>query len=98
MSVSDLEEWKSSDAYADYEEYHDRQDWADEDVSAIVARAKRVIKGSASEDDVEMVEHFIGRHVKQDAGKRKYGSGRSKVSAHTAALRNWGFDPTGKFS
>jgi len=93
MTVRQLEAWTETEAFAEY-----RADRGPNTVDAVVRRTKRVLRGRASDEDVDKVRAFIKRHKAQTAGAKKYGSGPSKVSAHTAALRNWGYDPTGRFS
>lgn len=64
----------------------------------MVERTIRVLKGKARKETCRKMRDFIRRHRKQDPGKIEFGEGGSKVSAHTAGLRNWGYDPTGKYS
>jgi hypothetical protein len=98
MSPEGMKEWRESEAYKDYKKYHDSQEWADETVREISNRALRVIKGEATEKEEEKVKNYLSRASEQEAGDRIYGKGRAKISARTAALRNWGLDPTGKYS
>lgn len=98
MTVSGMEAWRDTEAYKEYKEYHDKQDWASETVREISNRALRVIKGEASESERKKVNSYIARHSKQNAGEQRFGSGKGAVSAHTAGLRNWGYDPTGRFT
>jgi len=92
MSLRGFDAWTKSEAYQDY-----RTDYSG-DLMPVIRRTKRYLRGSASETDQDKVESFISRMKAQEAGERKYGSGSSAVSARTAALRNWGFDPTGRYS
>jgi len=92
MTLKGLDEWTKSEAYQDY-----RNDY-DGDLMPVIRRTKRYLRGSASDSEREKVESFISRMKAQEAGERRYGSGSSAVSARTAALRNWGFDPTGRYS
>jgi len=92
MTLKGFDAWTKSEAYKDY-----RNDYSG-DLMPVIRRTKRVLRGSASKQEREKVESFITRMKAQEAGKRKYGSGSSAVSARTAALRNWGFDPTGRYS
>lgn len=98
MTAQGMKNWRNSEAYKEYREYHDDQEWADESVRQISNRALRVIKGEATEEEAEQVKNYISRAKEQDAGEPLYGEGRSKVSARTAALRNWGYDPTGRYT
>lgn len=92
MSLRGLDQWTKSEAYQDYKRDYDG------DLNVVIHRTRRYIRGNASERDREKVESFISRMKAQEAGERKYGSGSSAVSARTAALRNWGFDPTERYS
>ncbi|MEF8939618.1 MAG: hypothetical protein V5A22_07205 [Salinivenus sp.] len=91
MTVRGLERWTDTDAFAEY-----RLDRGHQTVDAVIRRTKRVLRGQGRPGEREKVRQFIKRHKRQSAGQRKYGS--PPVSAHTAALRNWGYDPTGRFS
>jgi len=93
MTPASLREWKRSDAYEEY-----RADRGAVTVDGVVRRTMRVLKGRGRSGERKKVENFIKRHRKQKAGEPKYGSGPTAVSAHTCALRNWGFDPTGRYS
>ena len=92
MSVAAFERWKQTDAYADYRSYRGAKT-----VDTVVRRTKRVLKGTASESDTEKLENYLARATKGPAGRRRFGEGSSKISAKTAALRNWGYDTTGRF-
>jgi len=92
MSLRGFDRWTKSDAYKEYKADYDGN------LMPVIHRTKRYIRGNASERERDKVESFISRMKQQPAGERKYGSGSSAVSARTAALRNWGFDPTGRYS
>jgi len=92
MSLRGLDQWTKSDAYKEYKREYDG------DLNVVIHRTKRYIRGSASKRDRDKVESFISRMKEQPAGEKKYGSGSDAVSARTAALRNWGFDPTGRYA
>jgi hypothetical protein len=92
MSLRSFERWQNSEAYQDYQAQYTG------DLGPVVRRTKRYLRGSASDSDRRKVESFIARMKEQQAGKRRFGSGSSAVSARTCSLRNWGFDPTGRFS
>jgi hypothetical protein len=98
MTVAGMKKWRNSRAFKQYAAYHDDQPWADETADQIWKRALKVVEGEASKGEREKVMSYISRHSEQEAGERKYGEGSSSVSAHTAALRNWGFDPTGRYT
>ena len=93
MSPRDLRRWKKSEAYAQYRQYR-----GPATVDTVVRRTMRVLTGTASQSDTAKLKGYLARATKGPAGRRRFGSGRSKVSAKTAALRNWGYDTTGKFS
>jgi len=93
MSPADLRRWKQSEAYAQYRSYRGAGT-----VDAVVRRTMRVLKGTASDSDTKKLRAYLARAKKGPSGRRRFGSGSSKVSAKTAALRNWGYDPTGRFS
>jgi len=92
MTPTTFREWQDTQAFRDY-----RSDY-DGDLSVVLSRTSQVLRGSASTRQREKVDSFVSRMKRQDAGMRQYGSGRTAVSARTAALRNWGFDPTGRFT
>jgi len=92
MTPATFREWQDTRAFADY-----RSDY-DGNLSEVLARTSQVLRGSASTNQREKVDSFVSRMREQDAGMRQYGEGRTAVSARTAALRNWGFDPTGRFT
>ncbi len=91
MSLSAFNRWTNSKAFKEYKADHDGRK-----VNAVVARTRRYLNGNASKSEEKKVESFISRMKANSAGKRKYGS--PPISAKTASLRNWGFDPTGKYS
>jgi len=93
MTVAQLEAWTDTDAFQEY-----RNSRGTGTVDDVIRRTKRVLRGTASQADRDKVRSFIARHKQQNAGDPKYGSGPTAVSAHTAALRNWGYDPTGRFT
>ena len=93
MTLAQLDRWTQTQAYREYKQYRGAGQ-----VEAVIARTRRYLRGEASAQERQKVEEFIGRHSAQSAGERKFGRGPSAVSAHTAALRNWGYDPTGRFA
>jgi hypothetical protein len=92
MTVAQFEKWKDTEAYQDYRAYR-----GPKTVDKVVRRTKRVLRGTASDSDREKLENYLARATKGPAGERRFGKGGSKVSAKTAALRNWGYDTTGRF-
>jgi len=90
MSLSGLNSWTGTQAYREYKADHDGRT-----VNAVIARTKRYLKGNATKSEEQKVESFIARMKANSAGERKYGN--PPVSAKTASLRNWGFDPTGTY-
>jgi len=92
MTVAALDRWTSTEAFREYRAYRGAGT-----VDTVVARTRRVLAGRGQPGERKKVEQFIARHRAQQAGERKFGSGPSAVSAQTAALRNWGYDPTGRF-
>jgi len=93
MTPSALDEWTATDAFKEY-----REDRGPAKVDAVLRRTRAVLRGDAAQGNVEKVRNYIKRAKAQNAGPQKYGSGPTAVSARTAALRNWGYDPTGRFS
>jgi len=92
MTVRAFEQWKKTAAYTQYRSYRGAKT-----VDKVVRRTKRVLRGSASESDTQKLENYLARATKGPAGEPRFGEGRSKISAKTAALRNWGYDTTGRF-
>lgn len=93
MTVSSFKAWKKSEAFAQY-----RADRGAVTVDGVVRRTMRVLKGTASGEDMAKVSSYLARATRGPAGELRYGSGSRKVSARTAALRNWGYDTTGLYS
>lgn len=92
MTLKSLETWKSTEAFGDYLKRHDGHG-----VETVIRRTRRYLRGEATEAERQKVESFIGRMKAVDAGPPVNGSGPSAVSDRTASLRNWGYDPTGRF-
>ena len=98
MTPEGMREWRDSEAFADYRKYRDAQRY-DGYTDYVWRRALSVIEGEASDEIRRKVHGYNSRHLKQnEAGERRFGSGRDAVSAWTAALRNWGYDPTGRYA
>jgi hypothetical protein len=92
MTVETLDAWTSTAAFREYRRRHDASD-----VDVVVARTRRYLDGSATTDEVAKVESFVSRMKQVPAGPTVNGSGPTAVSDRSASLRNWGFDPTGRF-
>jgi len=92
MTLSGFRRWRDSEAFAEY-----RKDRGYQTVDAVVRRTERVIRARATKSDREKVRSYLARATEGLSGPRKYGSGPTKISAKTAALRNWGYDPTGYY-
>lgn len=90
MTLSQFNRWTNSQAFKEYKQDHDGRQ-----VRAVVNRTKKYLKGTASKAEEQKVESFIARMKANSAGERKYGN--PPVSAKTASLRNWGYDPTGRY-
>ncbi|MFB6088374.1 MAG: hypothetical protein ABEK36_01195 [Candidatus Aenigmatarchaeota archaeon] len=93
MTVGQIERWTNTQAYRDYRKYRDGQKYQGY-TRNVVERAKSVARGTATKSQCEKVYSYLSRAKRINSGKRKFGKGRRKVSANTAALRNWGYDPT----
>lgn len=96
MTPAAARRWQKTKAYKDYKRYRDRQKYRGY-TDRVVDRAVSVVRGEARPSTCLKMVKFIKRHRKQSAGEKRFGEGGSKVSAHTAGLRNWLFDPTGRF-
>jgi len=92
MTLTGFRRWRDSQAYSEY-----RKDRGYQTVDAVVRRTERVLRGRATKNDREKVKSYLARATKGPSGPPRYGSGSTKVSAKTAALRNWGYDPTGYY-
>jgi hypothetical protein len=93
MSQTQFERWLATPEFREYQAYRGVAT-----VQEVVERTRAVLAGRATEADEQKVGRFIARMKEQSAGQQRFGSGSTAVSAKTAALRNWGFDPTGRFS
>lgn len=89
MTISEFNDWLSTIAFDEYRSYRGPQQ-----VDSVVSRTERVLKGESCDDDRDKVRRFIDRMSKQPAGEQRFGEGQSQISARTAALKNWGYDPT----
>lgn len=97
MTPRSARSWQETEAYNEYRRYRDGQRYSGY-TDGVVDRAIRVYNGVASKQEAEKVYSYLSRTEGAEAGDRRFGSGRSKVSAETAAQRNWLRDPTGRFS
>lgn len=93
MTLRALDEWTSTEAFSEYLSRH-----SEPEVREVLDRTRRYLRGDASKIQRRKVESFISRMKAVNAGDRVNGSGPSAVSDRTAALRNWGYDPTGRFA
>lgn len=93
MTLRQLNRWTNSQAFREY-----RRDHNPAQVAEVLKRTRQYLQGNATPAEEQKVENFISRHSAQEAGRRVYGAGSARVSAQTAALRNWGYDPTGRYS
>lgn len=97
MTPASARKWQRSEAYQNYRIYRDDQRYQGY-TDRVVDRAIEVYKGRATKAEAEKVYLYLKRTKGAEAGERKYGSGRTKVSAETAAQRNWLRDRTGRYS
>jgi len=88
MTLAEFERWLASPAHQQY-----KADRGAAQVNEVVDRTRRVLRGEASAAERQKVEGFIARMKADQAGERKYGDGRGKISARTASLLNWGYNP-----
>jgi len=97
MTPSSARKWQRSEAYQEYRMYRDGQRYSGY-TGRVVDRAIEVYKGRASKAEAQKVYQYLSRTKGAESGERRFGSGRTSVSAETAAQRNWLRDPTGRFS
>lgn len=90
MTLAQFRQWTSSPAYQEYVADHDGRQ-----VREVINRTERYLRGDATASERQKVEAFISRMKANSAGERKYGN--PPISAKTASLRNWGYDPTGRY-
>jgi len=88
MTLTEFSRWTNSQAFRQY-----KADRGGNKVNAVVRRTRKYLKGNASESEQQKVESFISRMKADTAGERKYGEGQGKISARTASLLNWGWNP-----
>jgi len=86
MTLAEFNRWTNSTAFKQY-----KADRGAQKVNAVIRRTRKYLKGNASKSDRQKVESFISRMKGNAAGERKYGS--PPVSAKTASLKNWAYDP-----
>jgi len=86
MTLAEFNRWTNSAAFRQY-----KADRGAAKVNEVVQRTRRYLRGEASKQEQKKVESFISRMKADTAGKRKYGN--PPISARTAALKNWGYDP-----
>jgi hypothetical protein len=97
MTPRDVRSWMRTEAWADYRDHRDAARY-DGYTRYVCRRTIDALTGEASDRIVEKQRRYVKRHRAQEAGRRRFGSGPAAVSGHTAGLRNWGWDPTGRFS
>lgn len=97
MTPSAARKWQRSEAYQEYRIYRDDQRYHGY-TDNVVERAIDVYKGRATKAEAQKVYQYLSRTNGAEAGERKYGSGRTQVSAETAAQRNWLRDPASRYS
>lgn len=93
MTLQQLNRWTQTEAFREYKRHRGAGK-----VNAVIERTKRYLRGTATPQEQQKVESFISRMKADEAGARDFGSGSSAVSARTASLRNWGYDPTGRYA
>jgi hypothetical protein len=86
MTLAEFNRWTNSAAFRQY-----KQDRGAGKVNEVVQRTRRYLRGEASAQEEQKVESFISRMKADTAGERKYGN--PPISARTAALKNWAYDP-----
>lgn len=97
MTPGSARDWQDTMAYKEYRRYRDGQTYSGY-TDRVVNRAVKVFNGTASKGEAEKVYLYLSRTKGAEAGDRRFGDGRTRVSAETAAQRNWLRDPTGRFS
>lgn len=92
MTVRGMQQWRSTEAYAEYRRYRDDQKYSGY-TRNVTDRALAVIRGEATPAQEEKVRNYIARakggYQSTGAGSRKFAG----VAKNVAALRNWGYDP-----
>lgn len=88
MTVNEFHEWLDTIAFDEYRSYRGPQK-----VDSVVSRTERVLKGNGDDNDRRKVTAFISRMSEQSAGSTRFGEKGQQISARTAALKNWGYDP-----
>ena len=97
MTPSSARKWQQTKAYKEYKEYRDDTRYEGY-TDSVVSRAVEVYRGNATKGEAQKVYQYLSRTRGAEAGERRFGEGRTKVSAETAAQRNWLRDPSGRFS
>lgn len=97
MTPSSARKWQQSEAYQDYRMYRDKERYNGY-TEGVVDRAIKVYRGKASKSEAKKVYSYLKRTRGAEAGDKRFGSGNSKVSAETAAQRNWLRDPSGRYT
>jgi hypothetical protein len=100
MSPEDLREWKESDLFEKYADYHDENVDSDETAEEVVERNIDVAEGTATEEEAQESFEYLSRAIPQETGdgmKFKNQEGEV-VRKKEAADLGWGYDRTGMFS
>lgn len=95
MTLAQGKQWLNTPAAQDYLRRH--PDKSRGYVLELMRRADRVRRGQATAKEEQTVTSFIARMKGVSAGRKVNGSGASAVSDRTASLRNWLYDPTGRY-
>lgn len=97
MTPESARKWQQTQPYQEYRIYRDKQKYRGY-TDHVVDRAIQVYRGKASKTQAQKVYQYLKRTRNGNAGERRFGEGRSAVSAQTAAGRNWLYDSTGRYS
>lgn len=97
MSPEGFKQWVETAAAKQWKRNRDQARYPGYVMRTVYPRTLKVLRGNGTEEERSKVRRFIGRHKQQDSGDRILGRGARKVSKRTAALRWWGYDPTGRF-
>lgn len=97
MTPRSARKWQKTQAYRDYRDYRDDQRYSGY-TGGVVDRAIKVYRGTASKGEAVKVYQYLSRTQGAESGTRRFGEGRTAVSAETAAQRNWLRDKTDRFT
>ena len=96
MTLAQGKQWLRTPAAQEYLRRH--PDKSEAYVLELMRRADRVRRDVATAKEQQTVKSFIARMKGVQAGRKVNGSGAAAVSDRTASLRNWLYDPTGRFA